>query len=124
MKKSSAGTANFAGIRRRVVQSDMKDLVHISKHPCKKCGSSKNIHEEVTFSNGTKHIQVRCCDCGNKKGFAPQVLDNPGAFRMPIGKHSGKMLSEIKESDPDYLVWAADNLKENIQRRIKEFLKI
>lgn len=49
----------------------------------------------------------------------PQVV-SIDEWVMPIGKHSGKHLDEIPV---DYLRWASENMKGNIQKRVLQFLR-
>lgn len=41
---------------------------------------------------------------GPPTGLAP-VTNSAGPYRHPFGKHKGKTLHEIQESDPQYLTW-------------------
>lgn len=42
---------------------------------------------------------------------------------MPFGSYKGKTFETIYKIEPDYLVWARDNLKPPLSDRISDFLK-
>jgi len=87
---------------------------------CTHCGGQLEETEQI-FSNGTKHIKLLCSDCRMWNGYKKQIVDST-KFEMPFGKHKGKTLGAICEDNPHYLLWAKDNFKGNIKRRIEDVL--
>ena|SRR5271157_4428092 len=82
--------------------------------PCPRCG------QETYLCRSGKHIKWSCIACGYIK-FLPQ--GSAEDFVMPIGKFKGKKLSEIKQNDLGYLIWARDNMdSKSIIKRICEVL--
>lgn len=43
---------------------------------CKECGSENLIEKFVTHSNGTKHLEVRCGDCGRFQQYKKYSAEN------------------------------------------------
>ena len=66
------------------------------------------------FSNGVRHIELRCVNDHHIK-FLPQ--NNPN-FAMPFGKFRGLPIRDLPD---DYLSWMLENaeLKNNIRRRLE-----
>ena len=96
------------------------------------CGNEKNFsYIEKIFSNGSKHYERWCKDCGAFIQYAPKTEVNPNCyeeenvalFEMPFGKYKGRQLYQIAQEDYKYLIWGVENIKqENIKSRIKIFL--
>lgn len=81
--------------------------------PCPKCQG------ETTIGRNGPHIEWRCPVCGHIK-FLPQAAEN---FIMPIGKYKGKLITEIKQIDREYCIWASENLdKNNMREKFKQIL--
>jgi len=88
---------------------------------CKKCATETTPQEKI-FSNGTKHIQNVCLNCGTFNGYQKQNKD-PGDFVMPFGKYKGKPLSIIRSEDESYLYWLKDNCqKDNLKAKLDDLL--
>jgi uncharacterized protein (DUF3820 family) len=91
------------------------ELVFESYDPataCPSCGST-DLHVERCTS-GPHYSQVTCRACGRVTwGKAPWTLERARAFVMPYGKHLGRPIGELAESDPDYLRWLARTSAEN-----------
>lgn len=80
---------------------------------CPKCSS-----EAYTEKRG-KHIGLFCRSCG----FIKFISQPWQGFVMPIGKHKGKTLLEIKKIDKEYLRWVVYNISsKSIASRAKEAL--
>lgn len=89
---------------------------------CKYCGSSEFEKDFVAHKNGTIHTKVVCRECGKCSGFE-QRLGNDD-FKMPVGKHEGKTVTEVVKIDRKYAIWASENFgSNNIKRRFKEELE-
>lgn len=59
---------------------------------------------------------------GKSFGGGGQKKD-PGTVAFKSGKHAGKTIAQVNESDADYLVWVAENSKNDFMRRVTaEFL--
>lgn len=95
------------------------------------CGNDKFHYIEKTFSNGSKHFERWCVECGAFNKYAPRyevkpeeaTPENVADFIIPFGKYKGKSLCEIYGADMSYLYWASKNLKEdNIREKIEIFL--
>lgn len=90
---------------------------------CKKCQHDKMTFSEVTFSNGTHHVEIKCAECKNHNGYMAQNLEGDQAdYRMPFGKHKGMTLLEISRESPDYLAWAEKTFTGIIKKRLSIFL--
>ena len=84
------------------------------------CGSELMVYKEVTFRNGTKHIQRSCAVCNAHYDYAPSVDDSH--FRMPFGKYKGVFLSTVPR---DYIDWLLTrDIRRNIRERIVRVFKI
>ena len=81
---------------------------------CHHCGSPDFVTHERKFSNGTKHLELRC-SAGHFQKFLPQ--NNP-VFVMPFGRHKGKAIKDLPD---DYLAWMLENadLKNNLRRHLE-----
>ena len=78
---------------------------------CRMCSSDHLVQRPRKFANGTEHIEEVCTDCGAHQRFVSQ--DKPATdFVMPFGKYGGRTIGEIMAADPDYVEWAAENLKQ------------
>lgn len=75
----------------------------------------------VIFSDGTKHLEVKCTVCEKHFGFKPHV--NSSDFVLPIGRYKGLSISQVAKEDQSYLLWAAREMKSNVGRKIKSFLE-
>jgi len=74
------------------------------------------------FLGENKHVERFCLGCDKHLGFVKQEITpaKAQAFRMPFGKHEGKLLEEIPR---DYLNWCLRELKPNyITRVIQTYL--
>jgi hypothetical protein len=90
---------------------------------CKRCHEKEVDVREVTFANGTKHLKATCCACGGFIQYVQQEIEGDQSdFLMPFGKHKDKTLLMIAMDDPDYLIWASENLKGSIKQRVIKFL--
>jgi len=83
------------------------------------CEYSK-VEKEVIYSNGTKHIEIRCECCGKFFGHKRSV--NNDDFIMPIGKHKGMKLVDIIKNEPEYALWFYENGSGSVQKRFKELM--
>lgn len=79
---------------------------------CKQCGSVNLNESEKIFSNGTKHLELRCQDCNAHNGFKAQNI-NPHEFEMPFGKYKGYTLGNIVAMDREYVNWMLKNITSN-----------
>jgi len=88
-----------------------------------KCGAVENTETEKIFSNGTKHIELRCKGCHTHRGYKPQGKFED--FSLWFGKHKGKTLMQIYKEEPSYLDWIYANVaKDSMKKKIEEVLKI
>ena len=78
---------------------------------CKYCGETKTKEETLINKIGNPYIKQSCARCGKYIKFLQNDFD-PRDFIMPFGKHRGRMLSEIKDEDIEYLEWAKDNFND------------
>lgn len=88
---------------------------------CKDCGSVEVRITEQIFCNNTKHLKANCGICDKFLRYVPQEID-PGDMVLPLGKHKGKTIAHVYLVDHGYLLWAVQNFKGSIQRRIRDFL--
>ncbi len=90
---------------------------------CKRCGSSGTVM--VTGTWGPHRGRINCVRCRGFISWArtPDHLLGE-SWIMPIGKHKGRSLDEIAETDLRYLKWAALELNQpRIRGRIACFLE-
>ena len=95
------------------------------KQPCPKCKSADgNNYSEVTQKNGSRHIAAHCKSCNAFRSYAPQPIKFEASltFIMPFGKHKGKTLNDIYDTDKDYFIWCAENLTNDIGERFRIIL--
>lgn len=77
---------------------------------CPRCGSA----DLITAARGDQHqAELRCRGCGRWLRFlgAPWTRKRAAAFVMPFGKHKGRTLGDLAESEPDYLRWVAGEVR-------------
>jgi len=89
---------------------------------CIRCAIEFSDNEVIKTESG-KHIKASCPKCGNYIKFIQQT-EPSGDDVMPFGKYKGKTASWITESDPEYALWGAENLKGRYQKAFKKCLKI
>lgn len=87
---------------------------------CKKCGSVAFRIEQKKFKNGSEHLARYCLECNAFIDYARNEV--PSSFYlMPFGKHQGKPLSHIVESDPAYARWVCRSFPGKIiSKRMQE----
>jgi len=90
---------------------------------CQKCGNETFDFKEQVFKNNITHIKQSCAKCKAFIQYAPQEK-NIEEIKMHFGKFKGKSFREIEAIDPDYLRWAAENLKKNIADKIEKYFQI
>ena len=95
------------------LQDFKEEKKELYQKPCPRCGA------ETYLTKAGQHIKWSCVSCGYIKFLAQSIIN----FHMPIGKYKGKLLVEIYKDDPEYLIWANENMKNNVGKRIKEFLE-
>lgn len=88
--------------------------------PCKECMTGIIKTEEITRSNGTKHNEVHCDNCGKKYGYRRMEAE----LIMPFGKHKGKTIEELygDHNGKQYLEWFIKQ-DSKFARRVKEYLE-
>jgi uncharacterized protein (DUF3820 family) len=75
---------------------------------CPRCGSS-----DVVFTRSTEGLhygKIRCLDCGYKAyAKTPWTLARASRFTMPYGKHAGRQLGDLIETEDgrSYVRWLA-----------------
>lgn len=86
---------------------------------CTKCGGHEFDLNDKIFSNGTKHKERRCSDCGAFAGYHAQPAES---FSMPYGKYKGLSFLEIQDKDQQYLKWLASSEHNRITEKAIEFI--
>lgn len=66
-------------------------------------------------------IEIRTRKIDDNSEFIAEHMDDL-YFRMPFGKHKGRSLVEINETDPDYLEWAYENIDGFVGKQIENFV--
>lgn len=65
------------------------------------CNHGNKFEQDRIFANGTKHIEVKCADCGKHIKFKKYSCDKTLWF----GKYNGKKMSYVFEHDKPYFEW-------------------
>lgn len=90
------------------------------------CNHGKMNETDKTFSNGTKHIELRCSNCNKFFRYKPQEMTRNRVMEMkfPFGKHEGRFLTEVLTEDFNYVSWfsEAPEIKEGAVKRACKFL--
>ena len=85
---------------------------------CKQCGlAHQHDLEVVTSPEGSQTLVGVCLICGTSRTLPEDTP--PEAFIMPYGKYIGWYLKQIPM---DYLIWAKDNSKGSVKRKVNQFL--
>lgn len=84
---------------------------------CKVCESDDVTVTPVKFSNDTLHINGKCNKCLTSDKLAQNAA--PELFVMPFGKYKGSTLSEILNSDENYVKWfiAEEGMSRSIAKK-------
>ncbi len=83
---------------------------------CNACGWAGT--EPVIESSGP-HWKASCPECGKYIKFVSQG-DAPSLY---FGKYAGRTLADVKQENPAYLRWLADNTKQKkLKKQIEEEL--
>ena len=85
------------------------------------CGSREFDLIDKVFSNGSKHKERKCSNCGKHNGYQQTVANND--FVMPFGKYKGNKLIDIAKHDLNYMEWLAQSDFKSVANRAKEILK-
>lgn len=75
---------------------------------CKKCGvvhKAQDLHiEKIPLATGDHHLKTSCPAC---KNFIQFLRHSEPAFHF--GRHKGRTIRDVAESDPSYLEWIMAN---------------
>ena len=85
------------------------------------CGSREFDLIDKVFSNGSKHKERKCSNCGKHNGYQQTVKTED--FILPFGKYKGQKILDIARHDIGYINFLAQIDKPSIANRAKELLK-
>ena len=72
---------------------------------CKQCVTGEIVETPKTYTNGSKHIELRCGECNAFYGHKPQSVND---FVMPVGKYKGEKFIDVYAKDARYLEWMSE----------------
>lgn len=77
------------------------------------------------FSDGSEHIEQYCLLCLGHIRYVRKPFTKAEAlqFVIPFGKHKGKKIIEVMETNFDYCLWAAENIKNSTGDKIRLAIK-
>jgi hypothetical protein len=89
---------------------------------CKKCRVEITEEEakktDVTFKNGTQHIEARCPHCNSYLKYLAHDHEGNPLEILPFGKYAGRTCMSIACEDYNYAYWYIENGK---GRYVKDF---
>jgi predicted nucleic acid-binding Zn-ribbon protein len=80
------------------------------------CKHENTAEREKIFSNGTKHIERYCVDCGRHIQYVSQNKE----YIFYFGKYKGKSLRDVLSEDYNYVYWLLENTEGSAQRKLQE----
>lgn len=76
--------------------------------------------KEVTFKNGSKHLERRCGICDKHMGYQSQAHNMGSGKKIHFGQYDGKTFEWVAEHDRDYFEWLLE--KPDLQFKLRRVI--